>query len=229
MSSGKPIRRAPYYLHDRRHSRITPTVTRTADKDLEAVIASADLPKDVMQDLLGHLKISNEAGEMLTFNTVTEDWDPWFQYVYSSVFVFQNVFWSIRACSPLRPFKSSRAPAPVAPSGLKKIPNLRRPLCPHAANDLRPSGYGIMYERKRTLNGVESWIFQARHNCPFIGTVSHLTFITLYLCTFLYQCISLQYSHPSRNTLFQQRKRLHMKVRDLWGLNMQFAYIPMIP
>jgi predicted kinase len=80
MSGQKPIRRAPYYLHYRR-LRNVPATTSAADEDLEAVIASADLPDNTMRDLLARLKVSNDAGEMLTFNKVTRDWEPWYQYV----------------------------------------------------------------------------------------------------------------------------------------------------
>ena len=78
MTRIKPIRRAPYYLHHPSvHPRAAPKV-RTPAEELEADIALADPSVGVMRDLLVRLQLSNDAREMLTFNKVTKDWEPWF-------------------------------------------------------------------------------------------------------------------------------------------------------
>jgi hypothetical protein len=79
MTSHKPVQHAPYYLPHRCHPRATSTLLSpfTSDGDVEAAIAS-DLSQVDMQMLLACLSLSNEAGEMLMFNIVTKDWEPWY-------------------------------------------------------------------------------------------------------------------------------------------------------
>jgi hypothetical protein len=81
MTSRKPLRYAPYYPSHRRHPRTTPTSLSpspfTPCGDIEAAIAS-DLSQADMQMLLARLSLSNDVGEMLTFNIVTKDWEPWY-------------------------------------------------------------------------------------------------------------------------------------------------------
>jgi hypothetical protein len=77
MAPPQPLRYAPYSLSHRRHPRIS-TMLFPSAYDAEAAIASADLSQVDTQTLLARLHLSNEAGEMLTFNVVTKDWEPWY-------------------------------------------------------------------------------------------------------------------------------------------------------
>lgn len=69
----------------------------------------------------------------------------------------------------------------VAASGFNNLRDLNPPICPHAANPFRTSDYSQLKTRRRNVDGVSQWVFEAvTHSCQFVG-VSSTSFLSLAL------------------------------------------------